>query len=139
MKRKEENIGAFESEFAISPHYLARVIFVAALSFIFFLAMLFGFYIREQIGYFILSSAFLVVYLLTMFGWFVLRRQRLRIYEHGISYRRTRVAWKNVSGVDEIDPRAFVLRTSDGATLRVSDAVSDWVKVRGIVRQRTGF
>ncbi len=139
MKRREVNIGAFESEFAISPQYLARVIFVAALSFIFFLGMLFGFYIREQIGYFILSSAFLVVYLLTMFGWFVLRRQRLRIHEEGISYRRTRIAWKNVSGVEELDPRSFVLRTSDGAVLRVSDAVSDWVKVREIVRQRTGF
>jgi hypothetical protein len=115
------------------------VIFVAALSFAFFLAMLLGFYVREQIGYFILSSAFLVIYILTMVGWLLLKRQKLGIHENGISYRRAKVLWSEISRVEDLDPRSFAVKGSDGTTLTVSDAVTDWRKVREIIAERSGF
>ena len=139
MRRKEKQLGTFECAFPISPLYLARVIFVAALSFAFFLAMLLGFYIREQIGYFILSSAFLVVYLLTMFGWFLLRRQKLQVHEFGISYRRAKILWNEITSIEDLGERSFLIKGSDGTVLQVSDAVSESEKVRKIVRRKTGF
>lgn len=139
MRKKEKHLGSFECDFSISPLYLARVIFVAALSFVFFLAMLLGFYVREQIGYFILSSAFLVVYLLTMFGWFVLKRQKLKIHELGISYRRAKILWNEITNIEDLDERSFLIEGSDGSALQISDAVSESAKVREIVRRKTGF
>lgn len=139
MRKKEKQLGLFECAFSISPVYLARVIFVAALSFVFFLAMLLGFYIREQIGYFILSSAFLVVYTLTMFGWFVLKKQKLQIHELGISYRRAKILWNEITSIEVLNERSFLIKASDGSALQVSDAVSESGKVREIVRHKTGF
>lgn len=115
------------------------MIFVAALSFAFFLAMLLGFYVREQIGYFILSSAFLVVYLLTMFGWFVLKRQKLQVHELGISYRRSKILWNEITSIEDLGERSFLIKGSDGSALQVSDAVSESAKVREMVRRKTGF
>jgi len=139
LRKKEKQRGSLERTFEINPLYLARVIFVAALSFLFFLGTLLGFYLRAQIGYFILSSAFLMVYLLTMVGWFVLKRQKLGIYEKGISYRRTRLLWEEVSAVEQINGKSFFIRGSDGSRLEVSDAVADGEKVREIVALKTGF
>ena len=59
---------------AVSKHptaavYVQRAAIVTALSFFFFLGMLLVFYVRQQIVYFVLSTAFLVVYIFTMIGW----------------------------------------------------------------------
>ena len=139
MKKKPKHLGPVERVFEISPLYLARVIFVAALSFVCFLGMLLGFYMREQIGYFILSSAFLIVYLLTMLGWFFLKRQRLEILEKGLSYRRRKILWEEIVGIDDLEGKSFLIKASDGTVIQISDVVSDWHGVRKIVTEKTGF
>lgn len=47
---------------------------MAVLSFMFFVAMMFAFYIRQSALYFLLATAFLIVYLLTMISFVRLRR-----------------------------------------------------------------
>lgn len=139
MKKKKKQLGSVVRVFEISPLYLARVIFVAALSFVCFLGMLLGFYMREQIGYFILSSAFLIVYLLTMLGWFFLRRQRLEIRDKGLSYRRGSILWEEIVGIDDVEGKSFLIKASDGFVIQISDVVTDWREVRKIVTEKTGF
>jgi len=97
MLDKTLRLGKLESVHGIAPAYAMRAVVIAALSFVFFLLMLVGFYIRQNIGYFLLSTAFLVVYLLTMFGWLSQRRNVLKIYENGLSYKKFTASW------DEID------------------------------------
>jgi hypothetical protein len=57
-----------------SPAQLQRAVFIAVLSFLFFLAMMFTYYIRQSALYFLLASAFLIVYLITMISFVRLRR-----------------------------------------------------------------
>ena len=71
-----------------SPAYMQRAAIVAAVSFVFFLLTLLAFYVRQQIGYFVLSTAFLVVYLLTMISWVIRRRAAVRLHEGGLKYRK---------------------------------------------------
>jgi membrane protein YdbS with pleckstrin-like domain len=59
---------------AISPSQLQRAIFIAVLSFLFFLAMMFAYYIRQSALYFLLATAFLLVYIMTMISFVRLRR-----------------------------------------------------------------
>lgn len=54
---------------------MQRAAFVAVLSFLFFLAMMFTYYIRQSLLYFLLATAFLVVYVITMISLFRLRRR----------------------------------------------------------------
>jgi len=57
------------------PAQAQRAAFVAVLSFLFFLAMMFAYYIRQSMLYFLLATAFLIVYLVTMISIVRLRRK----------------------------------------------------------------
>ena len=59
---------------APSPAQLQRAVFIVVLSFLFFLAMMFAYYIRQSALYFLLATAFLIVYLITMISFVWLRR-----------------------------------------------------------------
>ncbi len=54
---------------------LQRAVFVAVLSFLFFLAMMTLLYIRQSLIYFLLASAFLIIYIATMISFVRMRRR----------------------------------------------------------------
>lgn len=58
----------------VQPAQLQRAVFIAVLSFFFFMAMMLAFYVRQSILYFLLASAFLVVYIVTMVSFVKMRR-----------------------------------------------------------------
>ena len=60
---------------AISATQLQKAVFIAVLSFLFFLAMMFAYYIRQSPLYFLLATAFLIIYLITMISFVRLRRK----------------------------------------------------------------
>jgi hypothetical protein len=64
-----------EDKRPMSPAQLQRAAFVAVLSFLFFLAMMFAYYIRQSALYFLLATAFLLVYIVTMISFVRLRRK----------------------------------------------------------------
>ena len=56
------------------PAQVQRAVFIAVLSFLFFLAMMIVFYVRQSMLYFLLATAFLIVYIITMISFVRLRR-----------------------------------------------------------------
>lgn len=84
----------------VAPVYLQRGIFIVILSFLFFLAMMFVYYIRQSMGYFLLASAFLVVYLVTLFSWVMQRRHVVKIHENGVSYKNRSALWSEIDNID---------------------------------------
>lgn len=89
-------LGKLESVHGVSPVYLQRAIIVIVLSFIFFLAMLIAFTLRQQVGYFLLATAFLIVKLFTLFGFMSQRKKVVLLYENGL------VLGKQICFYDEI-------------------------------------
>lgn len=104
-----KGLGKLESVHGVAPAHLQRAAIVCLLSFVFFLAMMFGFYIRQNIGYFLLATAFLLVNVLTLIGWMFLRRNHLSIHENGLAWRRFRVRW---DGIETVGRTAGSKRTS---------------------------
>ena len=92
MTQQNKQLGRLESVHGISPVYLQRALIVIILSFIFFLIMLIAFSIRQQIGYFVLATAFLVVKLFTLFGWMQQRKKTVLLYEDQMPFYYP-VAW----------------------------------------------
>ncbi len=45
---------------------MQRAVFIAVLSFLFFMAMMLAFYLRQSLLYFLLATVFLIVYVITM-------------------------------------------------------------------------
>src|ERR1051326_4189159 len=81
MADSNKDLGKLIGAHGISPIFIQRAVAISVISFLFFLGMMFGFYIRQNIGYFLLATAFLIVYLITMFSWVMQRKTELRIFE----------------------------------------------------------
>ncbi len=99
MPETTQNLGRLISSHTTSPAYLQRAAIVAVVSFAFFLGTLALFYLRQQIGYFLLSTGFLVVYIFTLIGWVMQKRNVVTLYENGISYRKFRFVWSEIRSV----------------------------------------
>lgn len=89
-------LGKLQSVYPTSPVYLQRAAIVALVSFVFFLVMLAAFSIRQNIGYFLLATAFLLIQLLTLFGWITQRKNELKLYENGFTYRKNVCFWNEI-------------------------------------------
>lgn len=100
MANHNSNLGKLVSVHVISPAYLQRAVIVTILSFIFFLAMMFAFYVWQNIVYFLLSTAFLIVYIVTMFSWVLMRKNVLKVYENGFSYKNFKAYWHEIKSVE---------------------------------------
>lgn len=99
MPETPKNLGRLITSHSTSPVFLQRAAIVAVVSFVFFLAMLVAFYIRQQVGYFLLSSGFLVVYVFTLIGWVMQKRNVVGVYENGLKYRKFTAAWDEIQSV----------------------------------------
>lgn len=120
------DFGKLESTHGIAPAFMQRAVIVAALSFLFFLAMMLGFYVRQNIGYFLLASAFLLVYILTMFGWLVLRKYNVKLYENGITYKKFEAFWDEIEKVETKTSGNKInmeIRKKGGETINLSEAI----------------
>lgn len=131
MSEPDKNLGKFVAIHGIAPAYLQRAAFIVVLSFLFFLAMMFAFYIRQSVGYFLLASAFLVLYLLTMFSWVMQRRSVVKIYENGLSYKNRSVRWNEIESVDDT-----AINVRDEKPIIIPKTIHDFAKLIDTIRQR---
>ena len=100
VSRTSKDLGKLISTHGTAPQFLQRAAIVAVVSFLFFLGTLVAFYIRQELGYFVLSTAFLVVYMFTMIGIWMQKRSSVRIYENGIAYKKFTAAWDEIGRVE---------------------------------------
>ena len=100
MSESTKSLGKLQSVYRTSPLYLQRAAIVAVVSFVFFLAMLVAFSIRQNLGYFLLATAFLIVQLFTLFGWVTQRKNELKMYENGFTYRKNVCRWDELEAIN---------------------------------------
>jgi hypothetical protein len=132
MAEDRNDLGKLISVHGISPVYLQRALFIAALSFCFFLAMMTGFYLRQNVGYFLLATAFLLVYLVTLFSWVLQKRSQLRIFENGLKYKKSKLRWDEIQEVSE-DGEIII---GNGEKFVIPKSISDFGIVLNIIRVR---
>lgn len=135
MASPQKNLGTLISVHGTSPAALQRAAIVTILSFLFFLAMLVVFYIRQQIVYFVLSTAFLVVYVFTMIGWVMQKRNVVSIYENGITYRKFRSTWDEIKSVTADSETGITLVKDGGETLTIGKTTADIGRIAMLVKQ----
>ena len=101
MQKTPPDLGRLISAHPVAPIYVQRAVLIAVLSFLFFLGMMLAYYLRQSLGYFLLATAFLVTYLITMFSWFTQRKAVVRIYENGLEYRSHQLEWSDIDSVSD--------------------------------------
>lgn len=101
MTDGSKTLGKLIAVHPIAPALVQRAVFIAALAFMFFLAMMFTFYLRQNILYFLLASAFLVLYLVMMFALLMQRRSTVEVCENGFRTKKQSIRWTDVGAVSD--------------------------------------
>lgn len=133
MKESNPTLGKLVGVHGIAPAYLQRAVFIVILSFLFFLAMMVGFYLYQNFVYFLLASAFLLVYLLTLFSWVMQRRNMVKIYENGIEYRKFICRWEEIEAVSNYRETGLVIKPRVGRKIMISNSIQGIDEIADIV------
>lgn len=126
MTKEPENLGKLITVYGIAPSFLQRVVIIAVLSFLFFLVTMVMFSMWKNFLYFFLSTAFLIVYLLTMFSWLMLRKYILKIYENGFTYRKFAARWNEIEAIEKSRKDAklnFEIRKKKGERITLTESI----------------
>lgn len=132
MPEPQKHLGKLIAAYGMAPAYLQRAIFIIILSFVFFLAMMFACYIGKNIIYFLLASAFLAVYLVTLFSWVMQRRNHVEVFENGFKYKKNTVFWNEIAA---ISPTGEVT-LANGGKLTVSKSLDNFDGVVRLIREK---
>ena len=138
MPKSPKDLGSVVSVHGTSGVFLQRAAIVTILSFFFFMAMLVAFYVRQQVIYFVLSTAFLIVYIFTLIGWVMQRRNTVSIYENGIGHRSFVAAWDEIQSV-KADPKTgiTIVKTS-GGSVTIPKTIADVDQIALTIRNHLG-
>jgi hypothetical protein len=101
MAVSSKDLGKLVAVYGPAPAFLQRAVFLTVLSFLFFLGTMFVFYLRQGFVYFILASAFLVLYLVSLVSVIAQRKNVLVVYEHGIGFKKASARWNEILAVSD--------------------------------------
>ena len=132
---RKKRLGALISTHGISPLFLQRAAIIAILSFLFFLITLIFFYLQQGFMYFVLSTAFLVIYVFTMIGWVFQKRNVVSIHENGISRRQFSATWDEIKSVKAETDSGITIVKADGDELRIPKSTADVGRIAVLIRQ----
>ncbi len=103
--------------------------------------MLVAFYVRQHIGYFALSTAFLVVYVLTLISWVIQKRSHVSIYENGLRYKSFSGSWDEIESeiiVEESAGRKHIkLRKRKRENVIIPSSIEGFDRILGVVIEKT--
>ncbi len=135
MPKSGKDLGKLAAVYAMAPAYIQRAVFVVVLSFLFFLAMMVVYYIRQNIMYFLLATAFLIVYLVTLFSWFVQRRSVVQVYENGISFKKQTAVWDEIVDLDD----KGVISLKDNHKITLPIVLNDFDGAISLIRSKSNI
>ena len=133
MGEASKNLGKLVAVHPIAPALVQRAVFITALSFLFFLTMMFTFYIRQNILYFLLASAFLVLYLVMMFALLMQRRSTVEVCENGFRFKKQSIAWDEIKSVSD----EGVVELTSGKSVTLARTVTEFDKLIATLRARS--
>ena len=118
-----------------SPAFMQRAAIVAALSFIFFLATLIAFLLRQNFIYFLLATAFLIVQIFTLIGWWLQRRNAVHIYANGLTYKKLELPWDEIQSTFRNDDGSLVIRIQDDSIAKFPGSIHALDRVESFIRR----
>ena len=115
----------------MAPAALQRAVFIAVLAFLFFLGMMVLYYVREWLGYFLLSTAFLLVYIVMMISFVLQRRRVIELYEGGLKIKDRPIYWDDIRS---LSPEG-TLKLKRGRSVAIASALNDRDRLIDAIRR----
>lgn len=141
----ELQLGKLVGVYGLSPVFKQRAFVVAAVSFIFFTTMVFGFLVRPGFVFVLLGTAFLVVGLFTLFGWLAQKNAQFKLYENGFSYRKFVCLWNEIESANVetensrigVVKKSCLVRRNDGQEVLLTDSLADFENIVRIINSKS--
>jgi hypothetical protein len=126
----------------VSPAFQQRAAAVAGLSFLFFLGMMVAMFARGHFGYLLLAASFLVVFVFTMVGWWMQRRNVVELFDRGVAFRKFLAEWQDIATVEHEPGGPLKLTTTDHRSASIPRTVQGLdvleIYIRGRCSRRPG-
>jgi len=100
-EKLNKQLGRLIAIHPISPAHMQRAVLLAVLSFIFFMSTMFAYYLLQKPLFFLLATAFLVIYLFTMYSFIMGRKKTVEVYEKGVRMGKISASWPDVEAIDD--------------------------------------
>ncbi len=132
-----QTLGKLESVHVISPVYLQRALIIIILSFIFFLAMLIVFSLRQNVGYFLLATAFLLIKLFTLFSFMQARKKVVKLYENGFTFGKKTCRFDEIKQIQNNQSSCEIIK-NDGEKIVLTEIIYDLKGLAEKITQKSG-
>jgi hypothetical protein len=132
----EPKLGKLIAVHSTSPAFLQRAAIVAALSFLFFLVALIFYLVWQSFLYFMLATGFLIVQLFTIIGWWMQKRNAVRIYSNGLVYRSRSIVWDEIAGAEIKDDSSLGIEISSDEVVSLPPSIQELDRLRNYIRER---
>jgi hypothetical protein len=140
MKAPINDLGRLVSVHGMSPAYKQQTVFIIVLSFLFFLSTMLAFYVFGSFLYFLLSSGFLGVYLVSLISFLTERRYAVRTYENGMEYRAFSSRWEDIGTVKwktDRRSRILVIESNNGPSISIPSSIDNIEHLAKIITKST--
>lgn len=132
-----QTLGKLESVHVISPVYLQRALIIIILSFIFFLAMLIVFSLRQNVGYFLLATAFLIIQLFTLFSFMQARKKVVKLYENGFTFAKKICRYDEIKEIQNNQTSCEIIK-NNGEKIVLTEIIYDLKGLAEKIIQKSG-
>jgi hypothetical protein len=129
-------LGKLIAVHSTSPAFLQRAAIVAALSFLFFLAALVFYLIRQNFLYFILATGFLIVQIFTMTGWWMQKRNAVNIYANGLAYRKRQLRWSDIESLERRPDSSLSIVPAASEVVTIPGSIQGLDRIESFIRER---
>lgn len=132
----EPKLGKLIAIHPTSPQFLQRAAIVAVLSFLFFLGTFILYLVTQSFLFFLLSTAFLIVEVFTLIGWWMQKRSAIHIYANGIMYRKRVLKWDEIAGVETTAENKLKIIPTAGDSLLIPSSIHGLDRVQAFIKSR---
>ena len=132
-------LGKLVAVHSTSPALLQRAAIVAALSFLFVLLCLVFYIVWQDFPFFVLASAFLIVQIFTMIGWWMQTRNAVNIYANGLVYRKRSIRWAEIAEVMPSGDSGLQIVPKAGDTFIIPASIQGLDRIRAFALENLGI
>jgi hypothetical protein len=132
--RSARDLGKLVSVHGTSAAYLQRAAIVVVMAFVFFLVTLILYNLWGDIVYLLMAAAFLILHPFTLVGWWMQKRNVVRLYENGVEFRKFNATWDEISRVEAKTDTGVRITKIGGETVTLGRSVSEIGKVARVIK-----
>lgn len=128
------SLGKLVGAHGTSAVFLQRAAIVVVLAFVFFLITFILYNLWGDVVYLLMAAAFLILHIFTLIGWWMQKRNVVRLYENGIEFRGFTAAWDEIARVEARTETGVKITKIGGETVMLGRSIAEIGKIARTIR-----